>query len=100
MDVVARISQLMEERGWTQYRLRIVSGLPQSTVDNIFRKDTIPSIPTLESICAAFGVSLSEFFAEGAMFSLTEEQSNLLKQWARLTPEQKQALLNLMSAIS
>lgn len=32
MDTKARIRELMQERGWSEYRLAIASGLSQSTV--------------------------------------------------------------------
>ena len=36
MDVNERIRALMEERGWTPYRLAKESGLSEGTVGNIF----------------------------------------------------------------
>jgi len=100
VDVAKRIRELMNERSWTTYRLIKNSNLPQATVSNIFNRNTIPSIPTLEIICDAFGITLSQFFAEGDFVSLTEEQSALLKQWSTLTAEQKKILLDLMSKMN
>ena len=74
MDAKARIRELMAERKWSEYRLAIASGLSQSTVANIFNRNTTPSIATLESICAGFGITLAQFFAEGNMVELTAEQ--------------------------
>ena len=96
MDVFMRLKSIMEERGWSEYKLAKNSNLPISTVSNIFNRNTIPSIPTLEIICDAFGITLSQFFAEGDFVSLTEEQTELLKQWSSLTPEQRKVLLELM----
>ena len=70
MDAKARIRELMQERGWSEYRLAIASGLSQSTVANIFNRNTTPSVATLESICTGFGITLSQFFAQGDMVSL------------------------------
>lgn len=55
MDAKKRIQELMDERQWSEYRLAIASGLSQSTVANIFNRNTTPSVTTLESICAGFG---------------------------------------------
>ena len=71
MDAKARIKELMAERNWSEYRLAIASGLSQSTVANIFNRNTTPSVATLESICAGFGITLAQFFAEGDMVELT-----------------------------
>lgn len=61
MDVIKRIDDLMKERGWSDYRLAAESGLSSSTIANIHRRNTVPSITTLESICGAFGISLAHF---------------------------------------
>ena len=96
MDVLERIKQLMEQRDWSVYRLCKESGLAQSTLSHVFRKDSEPTISTLETICKAFGMTLGEFFAEGDLLPLTEEQRDLLDKWALLTVEQKQLILNMM----
>ena len=64
MDARMRIRELMGERQWSEYRLALASGLSQSTISNIFKRNTVPSVATLEAICAAFGISLAQFFAE------------------------------------
>ena len=96
MDAKARIKELMEERGWSEYRLAIASGLSQSTVANIFNRNTMPSVATLESICAGFGITLAQFFAEGDMVEPTEEQKEMFAAWSALTKEQKDVLAGLI----
>jgi len=96
MDVLGQIKRLMEQRGWSVYRLCKESGLAQSTLSHVFRKDSEPTISTLETICKAFGLTLGEFFAEGDLMPLTEEQRGLLDKWALLTDEQKQLVLNMI----
>ena len=96
MDAKERIRELMAERKWSEYRLAIASGLSQSTVANIFNRNTTPSVATLESICAGFGITLAQFFAEGEMVELTEEQREMFSAWSTLTKEQKEALQQLI----
>lgn len=96
MDAKARIKELMQERGWSEYRLAIASGLSQSTVANIFNRNTTPSVATLESICNGFGITLAQFFAEGDMVELTEEQKEMFAAWSALTREQKDVLAQLI----
>ena len=96
MDAKARIKELMQERGWSEYRLAIASGLSQSTVANIFNRNTTPSVATLESICNGFGITLAQFFAEGDMVELTEEQKEMSAAWSALTREQKDVLAQLI----
>ena len=96
MDAKARIRELMAERKWSEYRLAIASGLSQSTVANIFNRNTTPSIATLESICAGFGITLAQFFAEGDMVELTEEQKEMFAAWSSLSKDQKNVLRQLI----
>lgn len=97
MDTLQRIQQLMEQRGWTEYRLAKESDLPLSTVTNMFRRKTAPTIPTLETICAGFGISLSQFFAqEEHLVELTDEQLGMFQQWTALTKRQKELIAELI----
>ena len=96
MDAKARIKELMAERNWSEYRLAIASGLSQSTVANIFNRNTTPSVATLESICAGFGISLAQFFAEGDMVELTAEQKEMFSAWSSLSKDQKEVLNQLI----
>jgi len=96
MDTNKRIEQLMSDRRWTEYRLAKESGLSQSTIANLFKRNTVPSISTLESICNGFGITLAQFFCEGNMVELTEEQQDLFNRWISLSAEQKRVLLELI----
>ena len=96
MDAKGRIRELMKERGWSEYRLAIASGLSQSTVANIFNRNTTPSVVTLESICQGLGITLSQFFAEGNMVELSDEQKEMFDNWSSLSKEQKAVLRQLI----
>jgi len=100
MDMYVRLHQLLQERGWTEYRLSKECGLAQSTIGNIFRRNTVPSIATLETICTGFGITLSQFFAESDMIELSPELKALFDAWICLTPKQKQAALQMLQAMN
>ena len=65
MDVLARIRGLMEEKNLNEYKLSQLSGVPQSTLNSLFNRNYIPSIPTLELICKGLGLTMAEFMSEG-----------------------------------
>jgi len=97
MDIIRRIDNLMDERHWSDYKLSAESGLSSSTIANIHRRNTIPSIPTLEAICDAFGITLSQFFDEGlTTFQMNEEQQELFTEWISLTKEQKEIIFSII----
>ena len=101
MDVQKRIRDLMAGRGWTEYRLAKESGLAHSTIANLFTRNNLPTLPTLEAVCNAFGITLAEFFAEdGATPSpYTQEQQLLQAKWSTLSEDKKEALLHLLSTM-
>jgi transcriptional regulator with XRE-family HTH domain len=96
MNVTERIEQLMRQRNWTMYRLGKEAKLPQSTLTHVFRRDSEPTISTLEAICEAFGITLGEFFSDGEFVPLTAEQRSLLDKWAVLSKEQKQLIFSVI----
>ena len=99
MDAKQRIRELMAQRQWSEYRLAIASGLSQSTIANIFSRNTTPSIATLESICSAFGITLAQFFSDGEMVELTPEQREMFSAWSSLSTRQKEALSHLIQVM-
>ena len=99
MDINERIRALMNDRGWTPYRLAKESGLSDATVGNIFRRNTVPSMGTLESICRGLKITLSQFFAEGETVELTPELKELFEDWVNLTSDQKDAVRHMMKTM-
>ena len=96
-DILTTIIKYREERGWTEYQLAERSGLPQSTISSWYRKNMIPTVPSLEKICSAFGITLSQLFAdEDNTVSLTDSQRKLLESWSRLNEEQQAVIFALI----
>jgi len=97
MEILSRIKQLRDERGWSNYRLAKEADISEGSLNNLFRLNNQPTIPTLEAICAGLDISLSEFFAEGKeAIALNDEQREMLNIWNTLNKEQKTALLELL----
>lgn len=95
-DVLSRIKELREARGWSVYHLAKLSGIPQSTIATWYQKGLYPPVDKIESLCQAFGISLTEFFSDGTLFEASPEAGELLRQWGLLSPKQKAILLSLM----
>lgn len=100
MDINERIKYLAGRRGWTEYRLVKESHLPASTIANIYHRSTVPSISTLEAICDALGITLSQFFSDDEMVALSTDQKELLDQWSRLSKEQRTLFQNLFKTMN
>jgi len=74
--------------------------LPPSTLSALFQRNHQPTIATLQSLCKAFGITVSQFFSDSHLpLDLTQEQLNLLENWNGLTDNQKSAILVLIKSI-
>ena len=101
IDILDRITEYRMKRHWTEYQLAEKAGLPQSTISTWYRnKNILPSFNSLEKICNAFGITLSQFFAENNDYTmLTTEQKEILVEWNRMTKEQKERLLYFIKSM-
>lgn len=100
MDVKERLQQLMDERGWTIYKVAKEAEIPWSTVRNMFKRNTEPSIATLESICKGMGMTLPQFFDVDNQMGLSDEQRQLIQQWSRLNDRNKRLVSELVDALN
>ena len=96
MDATERIKYLMDQRGWSAYRLSKNSGLSENTIATILKRNSLPSVSTLEAICKGFGITMSEFFAEGELIEVSPDTKQLIEYWAGLSIEQKATVLELV----
>lgn len=100
IDVLERITTYRLQKGWTEYELAIKSNITQSTISSWYRKNIVPSIPSLVKICDTFDITLSQFFSEGDNnFTLTDTQQKLLEASATLSHEQQLALIEFIKTL-
>lgn len=97
MNVLHRLIELQNQRGWSDYKIAKEAGLSPNTVSNIYRRNNTPSLTTLEALCKAFGITMSQFFAEDEMVELSPELRNLFEKWTALSVEQKNAIWQVMN---
>ena len=100
MDVKARLQQLMDERSWTIYKVAKEADIPWSTVRNMFKRDTEPSISTLEAICKGMGITLLQFFDADSPKGLTSQQQLLISQWNKLDDHDQKIIIELMTSLN
>ena len=63
--VSARLKELLQERGMTQYQLYMKSGVPKSTIGNVINcaYDSV-KLRIIHELCQGMGISISDFFAK------------------------------------
>lgn len=64
MDTVGRVYELARARGLSIAQLAQRSGISDSTIKMTKKRGGQLKIDTIERICQALGITLSEFFAE------------------------------------
>lgn len=72
--------------------------LTQSTLNNLYVRRAEPKLSTLRAICAAFGISLAEFFRYEELPDI--DTGELLRRVEMLSPQQKHTLLEFLRASS
>lgn len=102
MDVLKKINKFRIERGWSVYKLSEVSGISQSTLTNMFNRETLPSLTTMYALCDAFNISMSEFFSEGENGEIltSDEEKLLLSRYRSLNFNEKEVVSSLVKILS
>lgn len=100
-DVIGRINELCAARSWSYYRLAKESGISYSTLNTMFHKTYVPTIPSLMRICDGFGITLAQFFDLGAdIAKLTKGQRACIEHWNRLNPQEQEMALAYMEGLA
>jgi len=99
MDLIARIDELLAQRGWSRYRLAHEANLSESTIFSQKKRGYNPQFSTIESCCNAFGITLAEFFDPDLLNKeISLEERRLIYDWRGLSPEMKDAVQQVISA--
>lgn len=98
MDIIDKIEKYKKQRGWSDYKLALESGIAQSTLATMKQRKTPLKVDALQSVCEAFGITLAQFFLEDEKTEILSEQERKLVENFRKLPSKKQAaLMSLLS---
>ena len=74
MAVRERILQLCRERGITVNKLAVLSGVTQSTLNNIVGgRNHSTAVSTLQKVCDGLNITITEFFASDIFAEIEQE---------------------------
>lgn len=90
---IRRIKELMKRKGYTLYVLSKQSGVSLSTLSSMFDKNTEPRVETIEKICAACDITVSQFFDRSSA-DLTANQRRLFTSFNSLNSEHQRMVLS------
>ena len=97
--IADKITSLCEKRDISKYRLSQLSGISQSSLGRIMAQENLPSLITLEKICTALGVTLSQFFQEDNSENLTEKQKEVLGIWNNLSTNEQETVMSMLRGL-
>lgn len=102
MTILEKIDKLRGERGWSVNNLAMEAMLTQSTLNNLYTRNTEPKISTLRAICGAFNMTLAEFFADENLdvAASPDYENELHSRYSRLTEAQKKAVISLLRSMT
>jgi len=100
-NIIDRIHYLRAKRGWSEYKLAEKSGIAQTTISAWTANDKMacPNLKSLEKIAEAFEISMSQLFADGNEFKVSEEQMEILELLASLDMESRKAIVHMLRTI-
>lgn len=94
--ILEKIQYLLEKREWSIYKLAKESDITYSSLNSMFLKNTQPTLPTLEKICAGLNITLAEFFSDDTPFRekerFTSEELEIIDMYRVLNKKEQQIL--------
>ena len=101
MNILNRITELRDERGWKNYRMAVEAGIGSATIVNWYKRKVTPSLEAIIALCDAFEITLSEFFNDKKeRRSLTDIQNELLDEFGQLNKDERRDVLQLIKTVN
>lgn len=91
INIMEKIRQLCTKKGWSVYKLAKESGIPYSSLNNMFNRNTQPTVTTLYKLCSGLNISLSDFFldVDTHVIPLNPETREMLERYNKLPPSKQ-----------
>ena len=100
MDIHGKITKLRKERGWSLSKLAKEAGIPETTVYNWYNeKHFTPSRDKIEDVCATFGISVAQFYADVDTDELSEQEIRLLEIFNKIPDKNKSKALSMLEML-
>lgn len=101
MTVQERIEQLLHKQKWSKYKLAKEAGFYPTTVYDWFNdKHFTPDRKSIELVCAALDISLTEFYSGVDESELDGEQMLLLELFAKVPQSKRKVVFDLLRTLA
>jgi len=98
IDIKSRVKYFMDLKNLNNNQLAIKSELNPSVISSLFTRSSEPEITTLFSICKGLNITMSEFFADGNEYQLTERQKTFIYLFNQLSEYKQDLAISVMKA--
>ena len=96
METLDKIKKLQNDREWNNAQLASKANIARSTINSMFTRNSTPTNYTLGSICAAFDMTVGEFYSEGYVPSgLSSRETRLLESYKELPVDVQESFIHL-----
>ena len=103
-ETLLRINELLHLRNWTLYRLSKESGIPYSSLNSMFNKNTQPTMSTLEKICRAFQIQMTDFFSDFSNVKIdevfNEDEVKLIMEYRKLKTSDQRLVVDFIDLLN
>ena len=96
VNIVERIYELMQLKGWTCYELGKQTGISTNAIYDWKKKGATPSLETVCLICEAMDITLSQFFCGTENMDLSDEEKKLLDNWLTMSDREKKSVFDMI----
>ncbi|MDO5299411.1 MAG: helix-turn-helix transcriptional regulator [Clostridia bacterium] len=101
MDIGHRIITLLKAQNMSQKALSEQTSLTPSYINQICLNKKVPTLDTLERICAGLGTDIETFFSGSGNAALpSAEEQQLLYHYRSLTESERCAVLTIVRSLS
>lgn len=101
MDIHGRIKELINLKDISLYKLSDITGIHKTTVYNWYNDNHYtPDRKSIELICAALDISLTEFYSGIDENELDGEQMHLLELFAKVPKSKRKVVFELLQNLS
>ena len=94
--IVAKIDSLRVEESLSIYELSLRANLSINTLNDLFKKRSVPSIRTLNRLCDSLGIALWELFVfESIDYPLNNQEKELIRRYRKMSDASKRIMFAL-----
>ena len=98
-EFLQRLEVLRKHKNWSKCRLNDEAGLPTGTIYQWDKSVDLPTVRSIEAICRAFHITLSQFFMEQEKLEQEFLDKEIYNQIQELTDAEKQFVLSVIENV-